>query len=57
MLNGPIQKGFFVCHKCDVPTCVNPKHLYLGSPSDNQKDRWDKKRWKGIKAKKVEVSL
>lgn len=45
--HGDIPAGAFICHTCDNPSCVNPKHLYLGTPRTNAIDSYTRNRHKG----------
>lgn len=44
LTNGAIPNDRIVCHKCDNPPCCNPDHLFLGTFSDNSRDRDQKGR-------------
>jgi hypothetical protein len=37
-------ESLLILHKCDTPSCVNPKHLFVGTHSDNAQDAANKGR-------------
>lgn len=41
---GEIPDGLSVLHRCDVPLCVKPTHLFLGDQQVNVADRHAKER-------------
>jgi len=44
IFRGPIPADKCVLHKCDVGSCINPDHLYLGTKADNTRDALERNR-------------
>ena len=44
---GEIPSDKWVLHKCDNRKCVNIDHLYIGTPTDNVRDKVERCEWWG----------
>lgn len=42
--HGEIPEGIEICHRCDIPGCVNDEHLFPGTHADNMQDMCAKER-------------
>jgi len=48
---GPIPDGLWVLHSCDIRSCCNPYHLFLGTRRDNIADASAKGRLSGSRSR------
>lgn len=55
IFRGEIPQGMSVLHRCDIPECVNPDHLFLGTQGDNVRDCVDKGRNKNCATERPEL--
>lgn len=44
---GDVREGYEILHLCDVPQCVNPRHLKQGTHRENIQYRFTNKKYYG----------
>lgn len=48
LYRGVVLEAEVVCHKCDTPACVNPRHLFVAGMRENTQDMLAKKRHRTV---------
>lgn len=56
LFKGEIPVGGIICHHCDEPLCVNLEHLYVGSYSDNMRDKVNRGRNNPVRGERCHFS-
>lgn len=51
-----VPEGMLTLHSCDNPSCVNPLHLFIGTPKDNMQDMFRKGRARDQRGEKNNMS-
>lgn len=50
-LGRPVKPGYFACHSCYDRNCINPDHLWEGTPADKSRDAREKNRFPFVAGK------
>jgi hypothetical protein len=46
LVHGMLSRKELVLHHCDNRKCINPEHLYIGTPQQNMDDMHSRGRWR-----------
>jgi hypothetical protein len=46
LVHGMFSGKDLILHHCDNRTCVNPEHIYIGTPQQNMDDMHIRGRWR-----------
>lgn len=57
LVHGQIPNDMCACHRCDVPTCCNPAHIFIGTHRENLLDAQRKGRMAAVRVSDSDVMM